>query len=77
MRAHRDKAQEAVMPGAGVLEFGGGRHACQVAADRMAAAVAVLGSAPLAAAGDRPVNGRITFGRFDPALGFIRPSLRR
>ena len=43
----------------------------------VAAAVAVLGSAPLAAAGDRPVNGRITFGRFDPALGFIRPSLRR
>ena len=43
----------------------------------LAAAVAVLGSAPLAAAGDRPVNGRITFGRFDPALGFIRPSLRR
>lgn len=35
----------------------------------VAAAVAVLGSAPLAAAGDRPVNGRVTFGRFDPALG--------
>jgi hypothetical protein len=42
----------------------------------VAAAVAVLGSAPLAAAGDRPVNGRITFGRFDPALGFISRSLR-
>jgi hypothetical protein len=28
----------------------------------LAAAVAVLGSAPLAAAGDRPVNGRITLG---------------
>ena len=44
----------------------------------LAAAVAVLGSAPLAAAGDRPVNGRITFGRFDdPALGSISHSLRR
>src|SRR5215471_9297414 len=27
MRAHRDEAQEAVMPGAGALGFGGGRHA--------------------------------------------------
>ena len=35
----------------------------------LAVAVAVLGSAPLAAAGDRPANGQITFGRFDPALG--------
>jgi hypothetical protein len=35
----------------------------------LAVAVAVLGSAPLAAAGDRPANDRITFGRFDPALG--------
>jgi Tol biopolymer transport system component len=35
----------------------------------LAAAVAVLGSAPLAGAGDGPANGRITFGRFDPALG--------
>jgi Tol biopolymer transport system component len=35
----------------------------------LAVALAVLGSALPAAAGDRPVNGRITFGRFDPALG--------
>jgi Tol biopolymer transport system component len=34
----------------------------------LAVALAVLGSAPLAAAGDRPANGQITFGRFDPAL---------
>ena len=32
-------------------------------------ALLVLGSAPPAAAGDSPVNGRITFGRFDPELG--------
>lgn len=32
-------------------------------------ALLVLGSALPAAAGDPPVNGRITFGRFDPELG--------
>jgi hypothetical protein len=32
-------------------------------------ALAVLGGALPAAASDRPENGRITFGRFDPALG--------
>jgi Tol biopolymer transport system component len=35
----------------------------------LAIALAVLSSAVPAAAGDRPSNGRITFGRFDPALG--------
>ena len=35
----------------------------------LAIALAVLGGAMPAAAGDRPVNGRISFGRFDPALG--------
>jgi Tol biopolymer transport system component len=35
----------------------------------LAIALAVLGGALPAAAGDRPINGRITFGRFDPALG--------
>jgi dipeptidyl aminopeptidase/acylaminoacyl peptidase len=32
-------------------------------------ALAVLGSAMPAAAGDQPTNGQITFGRFDPELG--------
>jgi dipeptidyl aminopeptidase/acylaminoacyl peptidase len=35
----------------------------------LAIALAVLGGALPAAAGDRPENGRISFGRFDPALG--------
>jgi Tol biopolymer transport system component len=35
----------------------------------LAIALAVLGNAPPAAAGDRPTNGRISFARFDPALG--------
>ena len=36
----------------------------------VAVAVAVLGGVvPAAAGGHRPVNGQITFGRFDPALG--------
>src|SRR4030095_7221680 len=32
-------------------------------------ALAVLGGALPAAAGDRPINGQITFGRLDPELG--------
>jgi Tol biopolymer transport system component len=35
----------------------------------LATALAVLGGALPAAAHDRPTNGRITFGRFDPELG--------
>jgi hypothetical protein len=35
----------------------------------LAIALAVLGGAMPAAAGDRPVNGQISFARFDPALG--------
>jgi hypothetical protein len=36
----------------------------------LAVTVTVLGNAgPAAAGGHRPINGRITFGRFDPALG--------
>jgi len=43
----------------------------------LAAAVAVLGSAPLAAAGDQPVNGRITLGGSTLRWGSIRHSRRR
>jgi Tol biopolymer transport system component len=35
----------------------------------LAIALAVLGGAMPAAAGDQPMNGRISFARFDPALG--------
>jgi Tol biopolymer transport system component len=35
----------------------------------LAIALAVLGGALPAAAGDRPINGQISFARFDPALG--------
>jgi hypothetical protein len=55
MRAHRDEAQEAVMPGAGVLGFGGEAvMRVKLPLIVLAAVAAVLGSAPLAAAGDRP-----------------------
>jgi len=56
------------MPGAGRRGWGAVMRA-RLSLIVLAAAVAVLGSASLAAAGDRPVNGQITFGRFDPALG--------
>ena len=35
----------------------------------LAIALAVLGGALPAAAHDRPINGQISFARFDPALG--------
>ena len=65
------------MPGAGCWGLGEAVMRVKLPLIVVTAAVAVLGSAPLAAAGDRPVNGRITFGRFDPALGFISHCLRR
>ena len=72
MRAHRDEAQEAVMPGAGALGFGGGRHACQVAADRIGRRGGGTGQRP-AGSGRGPARQRPDhFGRFDPALGFYQ-----
>jgi hypothetical protein len=44
MRAHTDEAQEAVMPGAGVLGFGEAVMRVKLPLIVLAAAVAVLGS---------------------------------
>jgi Tol biopolymer transport system component len=58
------------MPGAGAAGvWGEAVMRTRLSLIVLAVAVAVIGNAPLAAAGDGPVNGRITFGRFDPALG--------
>ena len=60
MRADGDVTQEAVMPGAGAPGWGEAAMRTKLQLIGLAVALAVLGSAPLATAGDRPANGRIT-----------------
>jgi hypothetical protein len=57
------------MPGAEAPGLGEAEMRTRRPLIALAIALAVLGGALPAAAGDRPASGRITFGRFDPALG--------
>jgi hypothetical protein len=68
MRAHGDVTQQAMMPGAEAPGFGGAMMRTRLSLTGLAVALAVPGCALPAVAADQPANGRITFGRFDPAL---------